>query len=164
MIWLRKYLCHKWPNNHGFGPFFTCCKNFPILSSTTTYHRVFNYRNKTDATSGTRTAYTSGTREFTSGFSWVRVARSLVFCVVFCRSLFVLLSFFYLVIALSVLLRMRFLIHYQFDIFKRFWKRQASFQSQTYTQKDWQHNGQTKKNNITNNYLQNPTQITTQWR
>ena len=27
-------------------------------------------------------------------FSWVRVARSLVFCVVFCRSFFVLLSFF----------------------------------------------------------------------
>ena len=27
-------------------------------------------------------------------FSWVRVSRSLVFCVVFCRSFFVLLSFF----------------------------------------------------------------------
>jgi hypothetical protein len=94
MIWLRKYLCHKWPNNHGFVPFFTCCKNFPILSSIMTYHRVCNYRNMTGATSRTRTAYTSGTREFTSGFSWVRVARSLVFSVVVCRSLFVLLSFF----------------------------------------------------------------------
>jgi hypothetical protein len=31
-------------------------------------------------------------------FSGVRVARSLVFCVVFCRSLFVLLPFFYLAI------------------------------------------------------------------
>ena len=31
----------------------------------------------------------------TSLFSGVRVAQSLVFCVVFCRSLFVLLSFFH---------------------------------------------------------------------
>ena len=36
--------------------------------------------------------------------SWVRVPRSLVFCVVFCRSLFDLLSFL-LAIVLSVLLR-----------------------------------------------------------
>ena len=35
-------------------------------------------------------------------FSWVRVTRSLVFCVVFCRSLFVL---FLLAVVLSVLLR-----------------------------------------------------------
>ena len=39
-------------------------------------------------------------------FSGVRVARSLVFCVVFCRSLFVLLSFFPLLIVLSLLLRL----------------------------------------------------------
>ena len=32
--------------------------------------------------------------EFNSVFSGVRVARSLVFCVMFCRSFFVLLSFF----------------------------------------------------------------------
>ena len=34
-------------------------------------------------------------QEFTPIFSWIRVARSLVFCVVICRSLFVLFSFFY---------------------------------------------------------------------
>jgi hypothetical protein len=38
-------------------------------------------------------------------FSGVRVARFLVFSVMLCRSLFVLLSFFHLVIVLSVLLR-----------------------------------------------------------
>ena len=38
----------------------------------------------------------SGAPRFTSGFSGVRVSRSLVFCVVFCRSLFVLLSCFFL--------------------------------------------------------------------
>ena len=36
--------------------------------------------------------YLSGALTFTYGFHWVRVARSLIFCVVFCRSLFVLLS------------------------------------------------------------------------
>ena len=49
--------------------------------------------------------YQSRAPEFTPEFSGVRVARSLVFCVVFCRSLCVPLSFFLLVIALSVLLR-----------------------------------------------------------
>ena len=51
-------------------------------------------------TSGTRTAYTSGTPEFTHVFlgglfGGVRVAQPLVFCVVFCRSLFFLLSIFF---------------------------------------------------------------------
>jgi len=35
------------------------------------------------------TIYTSGAPGFIPGFSGVRVARSLVFCDVFCRSLFV---------------------------------------------------------------------------
>ena len=42
-----------------------------------------------------RTADHSGAPEFTPCFSWVRVARSLVFCVVFWRSLFFILSFFF---------------------------------------------------------------------
>ena len=60
------------------------------------------------------TAYPSGTHEFTLGFSRIRV-RSLVFCVVFCRSLFVAFPF---TIGLSVL---RFTAsHYPFGIFKLF--------------------------------------------
>jgi len=47
------------------------------------------------ATSGEGTAYHSGTPEFTQVFSEVRVDQCLVFCVVFCRSLFVLLCFFF---------------------------------------------------------------------
>jgi hypothetical protein len=46
-----------------------------------------------------RTAYRSGAPEFTSGFSGVRVDRSLIFYIVFCTSLFVL---FHLAIVLSV--------------------------------------------------------------
>ena len=48
----------------------------------------------------------------------VRVVRSLVFCVVFCRSLFVLVSFFPLTIVLSVLRITN--SDYTFDIFKLF--------------------------------------------
>ena len=43
----------------------------------------------TGVTSGAGTVYPFGAPEFTSGFSWVRVIRSLVFCVVYCRLLFV---------------------------------------------------------------------------
>jgi hypothetical protein len=46
-------------------------------------------------TSGAGTAYTSGSPEITTVLSGVRFARSLFFCEVFCRSLFVILSFFF---------------------------------------------------------------------
>ena len=51
----------------------------------------------TGANNGAGTAYPSGAPDFTpnTGFSRVRVNRSLVFSVVFCRSLFVLLDFFF---------------------------------------------------------------------
>jgi hypothetical protein len=44
-------------------------------------------RNTMDATSGAGTTSPSGSLEFTLCFSRVRVAQSLVFCVVFCRPL-----------------------------------------------------------------------------
>jgi len=50
--------------------------------------------NTTGATCGAGTVKPFGL-EFTLGFSVVRVTRSLLFCVVFCRSLFVLLSNFF---------------------------------------------------------------------
>jgi len=52
-------------------------------------------------------------------FSGVRVVQSLVFCVVFCRSLFVLLYFFHLAIVLYVLHRFMD-SDYPFDIFRLF--------------------------------------------
>jgi len=45
-------------------------------------------------TCGAKTANPSGVPEFTPGYSGVRVVRCLVFCVMFCRSLFVHLYFF----------------------------------------------------------------------
>ena len=46
-------------------------------------------------TRGAGTAFHSGAPEFIPSFSGVRVARSLIFYLVVCRSLFVLLSFFF---------------------------------------------------------------------
>ena len=57
--------------------------------------------------------------DFTPGFSGVRVTWSLVFCAMFCRSLFVLFVLFRFVIVLSVLLRLT-ASDYPFDIFKLF--------------------------------------------
>jgi hypothetical protein len=54
----------------------------------------------TGVTCGAGTACPSGAPEFTAGFSGIRVTRSLILCVMFCRSLLVL---FLYAIALSVL-------------------------------------------------------------
>ena len=59
--------------------------------------------NLTGVTCEAGTASHSGAPEFTPVFDGVRVARSLVLCVMFCRSLFVL---FLLAIVLSVILRL----------------------------------------------------------
>jgi hypothetical protein len=69
----------------------------------------------TGVTNGAGTVDPSGAPEFTPVFSGVCVTRSLVLCVMFCKSLFVI---FILVIALSVL---GFTVpDYNFSIFKLF--------------------------------------------
>jgi hypothetical protein len=68
-------------------------------------HRVCNKSNTTSVICGAGTAHSSGAHEFTPGFSGIRVARSLVFCVVICTSLFVLLSDFLFAVVLCVPLR-----------------------------------------------------------
>ena len=55
-----------------------------------TYYRDSNKSNMAAATNGAGTAYPFGAHKFTSVFSEVPVARFLVFCVMHCRSLFVL--------------------------------------------------------------------------
>jgi len=86
------------------------CRNHnPVLSSFMAYHRVYNKSNTMGPTSGAGTAYPSGSLGITPGFYGVRVAQSLDFCVVFCRSLFVLfrlaivLSFFNLHLMITTL-------------------------------------------------------------
>jgi hypothetical protein len=46
------------------------CKQFPVLSSFMTYHRVCNYINTTGVTSGAGTSNSSGPPEFIPGFQW----------------------------------------------------------------------------------------------
>ena len=47
------------------------------------------------STCGAGTTYPSGAHELSPVFNGVHVARTLVFCVMFCRSLFVLLYFYF---------------------------------------------------------------------
>ena len=100
-----------------------------------------------NATSGTGTAYPSRAHKFTLGFNGIRVAKSLIFCVVVCRSLFVLFllaiilsglfllaiilsGLFLLAIILSGLFLLAIILSglrftasdYPFDIFKLFFK------------------------------------------
>jgi len=82
--------------------FFVCRNHNPVISSYVflTYHRVCNKSNTMGAICEAGTPYHSGGHEFTPGFWWVLVARSLLFCIMFCVSLFVV---FILVIVLPVL-------------------------------------------------------------
>ena len=58
-------------------------------------HWFFNKSNMTCVSSGSWTACLSRTHELTPVFSGVRDTRSIIFCVVFCRSLFVILRFYF---------------------------------------------------------------------
>jgi len=81
MTWftVTEYPCHKWPR----------------ICSACNHYRICNKSNKTDITSGAGAAYPSGSPEFTPFLSGVRVARSLVFWVMFYWFLFLLLFFFF---------------------------------------------------------------------
>ena len=68
-------------SDHVYAPF--------VASVLMTYNRVCIKYNTTGATCGVGTAYPSETPEFTPVVSVVRVTRSLVLCVMFCRLLFV---------------------------------------------------------------------------
>jgi len=97
ITWLTvtEYLCHKCPQMCSL-----CRTHSRVLSSFMNYHRFCNKSNTMGATCGTGTAYSSGERAFTPAFIGVRVARSFIFCVVFCRLLFILLFFFHCIVVL----------------------------------------------------------------
>ena len=109
MTWLTiaEYLdlCHKWPR---ICPVFR--NHNPVLSLFIKYHRVCNKSNTTGATCGAGIAYFSGAPEFSPVFSGFRVDRFVVFCVMFCRLLFVLLSFFFWLLCCPSFFDLRLLI------------------------------------------------------
>jgi len=77
-----------------------------------------NWSKTTDASSGAGTAYPSRIHDSSPGFSEVRAAQTLVFCVVLYKLLFIL-WFFFLLTIMSVLLRFTD-SDYPFDIAKLF--------------------------------------------
>ena len=84
ITWLAatEYLWYKWPR------ICSVCRNHnPVLSIFLTYHRVSSKGTTTGATCETETFSLSD--ELTPGFKWVRIAWSVVFCGMFCRSLFI---------------------------------------------------------------------------
>ena len=84
----------------------TCHKHFPVFSSFMIYRRVCIKSTMTGSTSGAGTPCPSGAPEFTPVFSGFRVAQFFVFCVMFCRLLFVLLSFFWFIVLSSSIYRL----------------------------------------------------------
>jgi hypothetical protein len=91
------------------------CRNHnPVLSSFMSYHRVYNKSNTAGSTCEQELKTLPEHLNSLPVFRGVHVAQSFVFCVMFCRLLFILLSFF--VILLSVLLYCDFwltLLHFQ---------------------------------------------------
>jgi hypothetical protein len=87
---VTEYLCHKWTRICS-----TCRKHFLVLSSFMTYHQ-FVIR-VTRWVLLVKQELLSLPEHLSSPlvFSWVCVARSSVFGVMFCRSLFILLFFFF---------------------------------------------------------------------
>ena len=69
--------------------------NYMIKDYHDNCHRARNKSNTTDTSNGVETADPSGAPEFTSVFIQIHVVQSLVLCVVFCISLFVILFFFF---------------------------------------------------------------------
>ena len=70
--------------DHGHVPFVV----ITIWSPFITYYQVY-LNSAMGATNGTGTAYQSGAHEFSPMLRGVRVGQFLVFCVVYCKSLFV---------------------------------------------------------------------------
>jgi hypothetical protein len=94
------------------------CRNHnAIIFTFKISHRVCYKSNTTGTTCGAGIAYPSGAPEYTSDlYSEVRVARSLVFYIMFCKSLFVLFLF---AIVLFVCLRVT-ISDYHFGIINIF--------------------------------------------
>ena len=67
----------------------TCRKHHPVFSTFMTYHLVCNQSNTTGATCEIETFSLSESMSWPQVFNVVRSVRSIVLCVVFCRSLFV---------------------------------------------------------------------------
>ena len=69
---------------------YDCCNHNPVISSLMIYHRICNNSIMMGLHVEHHLHILPGECEFTLAFNGVHVARCLVFCVMFCRPLFVL--------------------------------------------------------------------------
>jgi len=81
---------------------------------------VFNKSKTASATRRAGNAYPSGAPEFTPVFSGVHVTQFFVLCVMFCRSLFIVLSFFFWLLCCLSFFGLQILITSLWYIFKLF--------------------------------------------
>jgi hypothetical protein len=87
---VTEYLCHKWPRISSI-----CRIHYPVLSSFMSYHGCHMW-----ITNCLPFRSTWVNPRLIVGFVFID---SLVFCVIFCRSLFVLLSFFFVIVCSSLI-------------------------------------------------------------
>ena len=87
-------VCFKWLNTQTIDKQ-RSFKHFSVLSSFMTYHRVCNQSTRRVALVERELLNLPEHMSSHPVFRGVRITRSLVLCVVFCRSLFVRLSFFF---------------------------------------------------------------------
>ena len=109
----KKKLNKQWPNKSSFmmEPGIPSQLNDAVMKVfSMTYHRVCNQINMTGATSEAVTANPSGAPEFSPGLQWGWCYSILCFICPFCRSLFVLLSFFFWSLCCLFFFDIRFLI------------------------------------------------------
>jgi hypothetical protein len=87
LLTAMEYLCHKWPRIYS-----TCRKHFPVLSPFMTYHRFITRLTRRVSLVEQELLTLPEHMSVHPVISEVHVARSLILCVMFCTSLFVLLS------------------------------------------------------------------------
>jgi hypothetical protein len=101
---LEFYVCHHdFTNRYGISAsqlitdaFCLCYYHNPVLYSFMIYYQSCNKSNTMGGTNGALTAYLPEQLSLSTFYNGVRVARSLDFCVIFCRSFFVLLTLYLL--------------------------------------------------------------------
>ena len=123
---MKKTLSYLTRKQTSESCYWTCRGYIPSLM---THRRVCNKSNTTAVTSEGRNCKPFRSAWVHPGFSGIRATLSLVFCVVYCRSLFVILAFFLLAIATFVHIRFRLLINPVVSLNLSNWRKVSNLES-----------------------------------
>ena len=80
-----------------------CCNHNPSLPLFMTYQLICDNSNTTFANIETWTAYSTGAPDFISGFCLLCFVHSFIFCLVFCRIVYVVVSFLQIIVLFAFL-------------------------------------------------------------